>query len=131
MACLFSCGETDKEKINHLVKEWNGKQIVFPDVMQFTLLGNDTNYLPRSEYKILSYVDSIGCTSCKLKLSQWKEFINQLDSTGNCSVLFFLHPKNQKEMSYILKRDHFAYPVCMDINDSMNKLNHFPPDIMF
>lgn len=34
-------------------------------------------------------------------------------------------------MGYILKRDHFTYPVCMDVNDSMNKLNHFPPDNMF
>ena len=131
MSCLFSCKETDKERINRLVSEWSGKEIVYPNDMQFTSLGNDTNYLFKNEYTVMTYVDSIGCTSCKLKLPQWKEFINELDSIGNTSVLFFLYPKNKKELTYLLKRDRFAHPVCIDENDSFNKLNHFPSDMMF
>ena len=129
--CLFSCNGIKKDKINHLVQEWSSKQITYPDIMHFTILGADTNFLPKSEYKIISYIDSTGCTSCKLRLSQWKEFINQLDSLGNFPILFFMYPKSQNELNYILKRNHFDYPVCIDENDSFNKLNHFPSDMMF
>jgi hypothetical protein len=41
---LFSCKETKKENISHLVKEWNNKKIVYPDIMHFTVLGADTNF---------------------------------------------------------------------------------------
>lgn len=131
MSCLFSCKETDKDRINRLVSEWSGKEIVFPNDMEFTSLGNDTNYLFKNEYTVMTYVDSIGCTGCKLKLPQWKELINELDSIGNTSVLFFLFPKNEKELTYLLKRDRFTHPVCIDETDSFNKLNHFPSDMMF
>ena len=113
------------------MKEWNNKKIVYPDIMHFTVLGADTNFLFKSEYRIITYVDSAGCTSCKLKLEWWKKFISQLDTIGNLPVLFFLHPKNRKKLNYILKRDNFNYPVCIDENDSLNKLNHFPSDLMF
>lgn len=129
--CLYSCKKTDKEKINYLVQEWSNKEIFYPNAMNFTVLGNDTNLLLKSEYKIISYVDSIGCTSCKLRLVQWKEFIGQLDSIGDIQVLLFMHPKNKNELIYILKRDNFVYPICIDENDSLNKLNHFPSDMMF
>lgn len=128
---LYSCKKTDKEKINYLVQEWSNKEIFYPNTMNFTVLGNDTNLLLKSEYKIISYVDSIGCTSCKLRLVQWKEFIDQLDSIGDIPVLLFMHPKNRNELTYILKRDNFVYPICIDGNDSLNKLNHFPSDMMF
>lgn len=90
------------------MKEWNNKEIVYPNKMQFTILGVDTSFLSQSEYRIITYVDSVGCTNCKLRLEQWKKFINQLDTVGNVPVLFFLHPKNNQKLNYILKRDHFT-----------------------
>ena len=54
-----------------------------------------------------------------------------MDTVGNVPVLFFLHPKDKSELAYIFRRDHFTYPVCIDENDSLNKLNHFPSDMMF
>lgn len=65
---LFSCKETDKERITRLMLEWQGREVQFPSKMTFTKLGFDTvDYkIPESEYKILVYVDSLGCTSCKL-----------------------------------------------------------------
>lgn len=130
---LYSCKETEADRISRLVKEWNGKEIVFPGEMNFQTLGSDTNYLFRSDYSIITYVDSVGCMSCKLQLPRWSDFIAQLDSlnSGSVSVLFFLHPKNKKEMDDILKRAHFTHPVCFDEKDAFNKLNHFPEDMAF
>lgn len=129
---LVSCRNAEKEHINHLVNEWSGKEIVYPDSMSFVSLGRDTCYmLPKKEYTIVTYVDSIGCTSCKLRLSQWKSLIAKFESVNNTSVILILHPKDKKEMVYILRRDNFTHPVCMDERDVFNKLNKLPKEEMF
>ena len=71
---LFSCQESEKERISRLVKEWDGKEIVFPDRSVFTIQGRDTVSCPsgNSPYKVLTYIDSLGCASCKLQLPRWK-----------------------------------------------------------
>lgn len=139
ICCLLfifsSCKESKKEKLSRLVEEWQGKEIVFPQNMIFTNSGEDTiDYvIPKNGNKILVYVDSIGCISCKLQLPRWKQFIAKIDSitNGTVPVLFFFHPKKLKELRYIFKRDHFVHPVCIDFDDKINILNQFPPDMTF
>lgn len=138
ITAFFSCDNEQKEKekqILQLVNEWQGKQIVFPENAVFTrYLTDTTNYqIPQSEYKVLIYVDSIGCTSCKLQLHKWKELIEYTDSVTQNKVpfLFFFHPKDAKEIRYLLKRDGFDRPICIDLDDRLNKLNKFPADMTF
>lgn len=135
---LFSCKNEQKEKekqIAQLVNEWQGKEIKFPDNLIFTRYLTDTTdfQIPQSEYKVLVYVDSIGCTSCKLQLHKWKELIEYTDSVtqGKIPFLFFFHPKDYKEIRYLLKRDGFDRPICIDMDDRLNKLNKFPEDMTF
>ncbi|WP_106830274.1 DUF1573 domain-containing protein [Parabacteroides pacaensis] len=132
---LLACKESNKNKITRLVNEWQGKEIIFPENITFTHYGKDTvDYkIPQSNYKILMYVDSIGCTSCKLQLPRWKEFIKYADSVTNSSIplLVFFHPKDIKEIHYILRRDKFEYPVCIDNEDLLNQKNHFPAQAAF
>lgn len=89
--------------------------------------------IPASDHKVVVYVDSIGCVSCKLQLSRWKEFIAQVDSVCDKKVpfLFFFQPKDNQELRRILKIDNFSLPVCIDTEDEFNKLNHFPSEMMF
>lgn len=128
---LFSCKENKKEEIAKIVTEWQDKEIIFPENVVFTRYGQDTiqHDMQDSDYKILLYVDSIGCTSCKLQLHKWSEFITEVDSLTNNSVpvLFFFHPKDKRELSYLLKRDAIDVPVCFDNEDLLNSINHFPP----
>ena len=138
ITAFFSCDNEQKEKekqILQLVNEWQGKQIVFPENAIFTrYLTDTTDYqIPQSEYKVLIYVDSIGCTSCKLQLHKWKELIEYTDSVTQNKVpfLFFFHPKDAKEIRYLLKRDGFDRPICIDLDDRLNKLNKFPADMTF
>lgn len=133
LTLLFSCQESEKKKIMRIVSEWQDKEIIFPENLVFTRFGTDTVDTPfsQSEYKILMYVDSIGCTSCKLQLPRWKNFIQLLDSTCQDSipVIIFLNSNNIKDIQYILKRDKYNLPVCIDREDSLNKLNNFPQEI--
>lgn len=134
---MCSCKESASDKIAHLVKKWKNREIIYPTQMYFTILGQDTvsTYsIMNSKYSIITYVDSIGCTSCKLQLRKWSDFIAELDSLIADSVVpvhFFLHPKSRKEILTILKHEQFNYPVCIDEKDSINLLNHFPQDMSF
>lgn len=132
---LASCKENKKEQFARLVQEWQGKEIVFPKNITFTRFATDTvDYqIPQSDYKVLIYVDSIGCTSCKLQLPKWKELIAYTDSVAGSSIpfLFFFQSKDDKELRYILKQDNFDRPVCIDRNSELNKLNRFPQNITF
>ncbi|CAK7012837.1 MAG: hypothetical protein PARBA_00531 [Parabacteroides sp.] len=132
---VSSCKENEKERITRLVNEWQGKEILFPKDITFTRFVTDTvDYqIPQSQYKVLIYIDSIGCTSCKLQLPKWKKLIEYVDSATNSQVpfLFFFQSKDDKELRYMLKIDKFDRPVCVDHRNKLNLLNKFPADIMF
>ena len=135
LSILFLLTSCKEEEVARLVQEWQGKEIVFPKNITFTRFVTDTvDYqIPQSDYKVLIYVDSTGCTSCKLQLPKWKELIAYTDSvTGNnIPFLFFFQSKDDKELRYILKRDNFNRPVCIDRNSELDKLNRFPQNITF
>ncbi len=132
VSCILflSCEENVKKEIAKIVTEWQDKEIIFPENVVFTRYGQDTiQYeMPESDYKILLYVDSVGCTSCKLQLHKWGEFITEVDSltSGSVPVLFFFHPKDKRELTYLLKRDGITVPVCLDEHDRLNTINRFP-----
>ena len=132
---LISCQQTEKEKLEELVKNWNGKEVLFPTNLSFTLYGKTPVdfKIPASDYKIVTYVDSLGCSSCKLQLPKWKDFMKYADSIVGYQipVLFFLHPANVREMRSVLKQNRFDYPVCMDTEDTFNKVNKFPSQLNF
>ena len=75
-----SCQETERERFTRMVNEWMGKEIRFPEHSVFTVQGKDTvDFAFRdADYKVVSYIDSIGCTDCKLKLDRWKEFMEEV-----------------------------------------------------
>ena len=135
LLCFSSCQNPAQEHITQLVKEWQGKEVHFLENPVFTRQLSDTvDYrIPEAEYKVLVYVDSIGCTSCKLQLPKWKEFIVYVDSVsgGQVPFLFFFQSKDNKELRYILKRDNFRLPVCVDSQNEFGKLNRFPSEQMF
>lgn len=132
---FFSCRPSSNRKIEQLVRAWQGKTVVFPDQSVFTKGGKDTVSFSLSDAKpkILVYVDTAGCMSCKLKLAEWKEFIYYVDSVTGKQVqfVFYITPKDDKELGYMLKRDRFDLPVCIDKTGKLNQLNHFPNEASF
>ena len=132
---LFSCSDDKKHDIEVLVKEWNNKEIRFPENPVFTRYVTDTvSYkIPKTDYKVVVFVDSVGCISCKLQLPKWKEFMHGVDSLsdGNVPFIFFFQTKDVRELRYTLRRDSFLHPVCIDMEDRFYKLNRFPGEMMF
>lgn len=127
-----SCA-SETDSYTKLVAQWQGREIVFPDVMTDVLTG-DTIDLSEADFTILTYVDSTGCTGCRMKLSLWREFLCSLDSVvgeRDVNSLMVVNPKDTRELSYLIRRDNYSYPVVNDTSDSLQMLNGFPDDIMF
>ncbi|WP_223225858.1 MULTISPECIES: DUF1573 domain-containing protein [Bacteroides] len=131
---LHSCQKKTNVEITNMVEEWINREIKFDDGYIFTRLGKDSVYssVPENKYKILIYADSIGCMGCNLRLSQWMEWMTEVDSISEnkVSFLFFIHPKDIKDLLLLLCGQKFDVPVCIDRNNSLNKLNHFPSNAL-
>ena len=39
---FVSCQNSDKSRIAHMIDEWDGKEIIYPDDLVFTTMGEDT-----------------------------------------------------------------------------------------
>lgn len=132
---LYSCTSKNTTDFHSLLKEWQGKEIIFPSNSYFTTYGKDSikKNIDTSYFKIVSYIDSVGCMSCKLKLDKWLSLISEFDSISShkIPILFYFYPKDEKMLYFTLKKYHFNYPVCIDRENLFNKTNNFPTDMRF
>ena len=134
MICFSSCKKNkQKEDAMTVVKEWTGKEIIFPKGLTCTSMGKDTTCvdLHSDNYKILFYVDSLGCTSCRLQqLTEWKKIINESDTvfSNPPEFIFIFQPKHkdERELHQIFRNIGFRYPVFIDKENEIDKLNNFP-----
>ncbi len=94
--------------------------------------GRDTSCYDLLEKKMKwgVYVDSSGCTPCKMNLYQWKqvmsEYKNYFDSLA---FVFIIHSENPKKIDIICEQNQFDYPVFYDRFGKMGKLNDLPHDV--
>lgn len=129
VSLLVSCQNRIKAEAN-VLDLLLGKEVLFPDSLCFTRYGADTVIYPvfSADYKILVYVDTVGCTSCRLQLNKWLDWIDFLDreSTYSISYLFYFYPKDIDELQNVLKYNNFDLPICIDHEGLLGKLNIFP-----
>jgi hypothetical protein len=52
-----------------------------------------------------------------------------VDSVSQDKIFF--HPKDYREIRHLLRGDGFDIPVCIDMEDRLNKLNRFSADMTF
>lgn len=129
---MVSCKNlTDERAVaRKIVKEWIGKSIIISETIPLTMNGVDTivQGLHNTPYRILLYVDSSGCTSCKLKLYEWKTLIAEADTlfSGKLSFMFFFQPGNKNELIRLLRREKFSYPVFIDRSNQLQADNNLP-----
>ena len=136
MPFLFlSCMDSTRPQIADIVEEWYGKTLSLPSNLKFVLYDKEVTSLLQNkwDYAVVSYTDSIGCTSCKLQLNRWKDLINVFDSLYSQKVtfIFVMHPFDRKELVQLLKEYQFDYPVCIDEDNLFDKRNHVPKNNMF
>ena len=113
-------------------KQWQGREILFPSNTVFTKYAKDTiDFNIEGKCKLLIYADSVGCSSCKLKLQEWKTFMSEFSDTDSVAFIFVVHPKSQDAITVLLKSNLFRHPTFIDYNDDTNRINHFPNDFLY
>ena len=126
---LTACStNSETERYTRLVEQWQGRTIEFPSVMVDAVTG-DTIDISSADFTILTYIDSTGCTGCRMKLPIWRSFINSLDSLpGDAEVntIIVINARDEEELKYLIKHNAYAFPIVNDRNDSLNILNVFP-----
>ena len=136
---LSACkGNKRRYEITKVALEWTGKQILFPEHVPCYVSGKDALFslcdeIFLKEFKILLYVDSTGCSDCRLKLFEWKQLIEEIDTLflRNVGFLLYFQPKNADDMTELFLRNSFDHPVFMDTEGSINHLNRFPQEMQY
>lgn len=128
---LLSCGK--HQEYEQIINKMIGREINFPNPI-YTIMGNDTLFhdLDNYEYKILSYVDSKGCTECKMKLEEWKIYISMVDSLykGRVGFVFYYTPESKRTVNFLLEKHQFDYPVIIDTTNVFERRNPIPDNYM-
>lgn len=132
-SCKENKRQAEKAEIAKIVTEWIGKEILLPEDIPCYISGKDTlnilcEELFYKDYKILLYVDSTGCSDCRLKLYEWKQLVEEADSLFQDRVGFLLYfqPKSIREIAFLFEQYRFDYPVFIDSKGIINKTNNFP-----
>lgn len=123
----------DEEYVNRIVNQWVGKEVVFPKHVVAAVWDRDTvcDELLKKTAKILVYVDSIGCTACKLNLYDWKQKIDSFSNYTDLGFLFFVSVRRNKAFTNRVKSEAFGYPIFYDPQNELEKMNRFPKDNHF
>jgi len=92
VSSAFSCKDNrNRKEIVKIVGEWIGKEIQFPDAVPCYVAGKATQSefcddWFQKDFKILMYVDSVGCSGCRLKLFEWKQLMEEADSLFSSKI---------------------------------------------
>lgn len=125
---ILSCNREERE-IKDIIDKWQNRQIYFPECVETKIYGRDT-ILPEwasNQYKILNYIDTNGCTPCRLKFFEWKMFLLEAQKMNlNISLLFVVYATDYRLLEIVQKENGFDYPIIYDRKDSINLLNNFP-----
>ena len=133
MTTVTSCSDKNKH-VGERVSFWMGKEITYPE-NTLCLIKKDTVDVRDfdADYKIVVYIDSLGCTNCKMKLREWTETMNLYNSAPDTDVdmLMVINTKDIPSLQYILRTYDFDYPVLADTLDLFRKTNGIEDDENF
>lgn len=128
IASLSSCDTSRKEQ-NEVVKEWIGKEIVFPENMVYSIGGDTVD--PRNlsaDFTVVTYIDSSGCTPCRMRLREWDETINRLNSLSDFDVrlVMVVNSSLREDVDSGIENRKFLHPMAEDAEGVFDKANNLP-----
>ena len=127
---FYSCQlSSEKNNIQQMIQEWQGKEIQLPSgTIEYKIMGRDTSCfeLWNKPFKIFTFIDSVGCTSCRLGLPQWKEVIeSSIGQLLNVSFIFIINSSDYEMLEHFVIAHDFNYPLIYDYQNEFDRLNHF------
>lgn len=131
LSILYSCkGSNNNARI---IKNWQGKELQLPAYL-IEAINGDTIWTEDADFTIISYFDSLGCTSCKLHLSNWGSLFDRLNNNSvdtKLNSILLINTDKREDIRDLIDEEFYQYPVILDPNDSINHKNNFPHDEFF
>jgi len=130
-----SCsGNYEKEKA--ALSSLFGMEIIIPDSLVCLIQKTEIDYDMRdADFKIITYIDSADCTTCRMKLPEWDKTINSFISNENVDVAFLMIVTPRKhdndDVRDILRRLFFNHPVAIDSEGIFIKSNNLPKETAY
>ncbi len=127
MILIGGCENKREDNYQRIVMEWQSREILFPDSM--TCVGDSVPFCIDKEFMIVAYYDSLGCAGCRMKLSNWREFKNKVDSfvgPDKVGLLLISDREDVLDLNDALLKTNLAQNLYHDKEGVMNRLNTFP-----
>lgn len=128
LSVLCSC-DNKASKIGDIVSSFEGKQLEIPNNLIYQILEDTiTMDMKKYDYTIVTYIDSIGCTSCRLNPKKWDNVISHFKSLDDTDIGFvmIINSSDNRNIMNLLKNRNFLHPICFDTCDSFAKVNSIP-----
>ena len=121
LSLLSLCSCTDRGETKKTVGLKKRQTVSFPGI------GSEL-----SSYAIVHYVDSLGCTSCKLRIDDWVNIIEKVNAEKKVlKVIFVAHPKVFPDVCKILQGRSKDFVVLNDENMDWLSKNKIPQSSMY
>ena len=119
-----------QNRTEKIVKHWLGKNVDLDVKNDMIAYGKQPMKL-NSEFYVLSYVDSLGCVSCKMGLPKWKACSAYIDSISHehVPIVFVVQESVRRNALYSMKADnYFPDYVLVDKKDRIRNEYNFPEE---
>ncbi|MDE6239318.1 MAG: DUF1573 domain-containing protein [Muribaculaceae bacterium] len=128
VALISGCRSENATHAN-IISEWIGREIMMPNSLVYLIKDDTINFdLNRADFKIVNFIDSTGCTTCRMKLDQWNELISEFKALNDIDieVLSIVNTKNIKGLMAKLGYYHFLSPIVIDTDNTFYLANNLP-----
>lgn len=126
--------KSKEENVAFAISRMIGDSIIFPNMVET----NNNMVLPietilgKTEYRIISYIDTSYCYSCRLQLKNWKNYISEISATkANVQMLLVFNDAIKKEAENIIMMSQWNMPVIFDTNGEFYRNNFIPSQFEF
>lgn len=133
-ACTASRQEKEIKDIYKTLQSLQNKQIEFPNTLVSSIngiRGSDPYVTGDSEYKMVVYTDSSGCTPCKFKVDEWAYHMRQLQILSGSIHFVFIFQKESEILEEEFRIQGMDCPVIYDIANTFIQRNHLPRSSQF
>ncbi len=129
----LSCGNSRDKNNSYIdtVANLSGKRIVFPEslrlVSKLNKHNNTDSNIIAPNYKIIAYYGKGGCTSCRIKLKKWAQYIESLypdNDTIVTRLIIIIPSEEERKIKYLAKCDNFNYDIMVDTDDKFRNTNN-------
>ena len=126
----LSCNQS-KRHIEGQLREFIGTEIIIPESL--FLFNNENNPINRdAKYKIVSYIDSLSCTSCYLNNSTmvWADLLNSFKNQ-DFSLFMIFYTQDIEGIRRLFESYNLDVPFFIDFYGEFKDSNKIPIETMF